>query len=416
VLLVRCDDAVAPAQLATASWDMQKSITSRGPASQLTLRAQSLAGTVLTRVANRAADLVRVAAYIYAADQELSRGGPADVYGQQWRWSITLCVPVADPAFWQQDLVQSCLANVVSFLTDDHWDFCFSPGSAADQQIALDVREDAVMQYPNVVVLFSGGADSLCTAVEAVAEQGARPVLVSHRSAPNVDSRQRALVDAMRQRFPQWAFAHLSFWIHRRGAEAADSSQRSRAFLFASLRAAVASELGIARVLLGDNGIVSLNLPINGQLVGTLASRSTHPTFISMFNDFVSAVLPTPVRVSNPLQFQTRPEVLGILAHTGHEALLQETNSCSRGRGRPLAVPHCGYCSQCVDRRFGSIAAGLEEHDLAEGYELDIFTHVLPEGEARTVAESYVRFARDIDALPDDGLFDAYPQLSCGPC
>ncbi len=154
-----------------------------------------------------------------------------------------------------------------------------------------------------------------------------------------------------------------------------------------------------------------MNLPFTGQLVGALASRSTHPNFIRLFNDLITAVLPSPLRVENPLLLRTRAEVLGILAEARCAELLQETNSCSRGRGRPLATPHCGFCSQCVDRRFGAIAAGLEEHDLAERYGLDVFTQPLPAGEPRTIAESYVRFARELHATADEQLFDAYPQL-----
>jgi hypothetical protein len=217
---VRCDDAVVPAPVDAASWDRRTPITSRGPTAQLTLRAQSLAGTVLTRVAERAADLVRIGAYVYAADQVLPRGGPSDVYGQHWRRSITLCLPVADPDFWGQEAIRSRLAAVLSFLTDDQWEFHLSPATAEAQQIPLDVREDAVLRHPNALVLFSGGADSLCATVEAVAEQGLLPVLVSHRPAPHIDVRQQALVDALQHRLPTWGFPHLRYsWSigHHRG-------------------------------------------------------------------------------------------------------------------------------------------------------------------------------------------------------
>jgi hypothetical protein len=164
-------------------------------------------------------------------------------------------------------------------------------------------------------------------------------------------------------------------------------------------------------VLLGDNGIVSLNLPISAQLVGALASRSTHPKFLHLFNAFIGDLTATPISVINPLGTRTRAEVLGILTQAHCSELLAETNSCSHTRGRPSATPHCGYCSQCVDRRFGSIAAGLEDMDLPEQYGTDIFISDLPEGEARTVAESYVRFARRVHEAGDDELFDLFPQL-----
>jgi len=409
--LVRCDGATPSAELARESWTVQKSISWRGPSANLNLRAQSLAGTVLTKVEDRAADLVRIASYVYAADREISRGGSADVYGKQWRRHIAMCLPVTDPGFWAQESIRARLATTLSFLTDDTWEFEFSPGSPENRQLPLDLREHVVLSNPDSVILFSGGADSLCTTVEAVSARGEKPVLVSHRSSLMVDSRQKALVAHLRHRLGASDFPHLSFWVHRKGSDAVDTSQRSRGFLFASLGAAVAGELSISRVLLGDNGVVSLNLPISGQLVGALASRSTHPKFIRLFNDLVTEVLQSRVRVSNPLNARTRPEVLAILPPANAQELLQKTTSCSRVRGQPSAKPHCGFCFQCVDRRFGSIAAGLEEHDLEERYGLDIFCEALREGEARTTAESYLRFARGIAELSDEQILIEYPQL-----
>ena len=35
--------------------------------------------------------------------------------------------------------------------------------------------------------------------------------------------------------------------------------------------------------------------------------------------------------------------------------------------------PHCGQCSQCIDRRFAILAAGQEHEDPAEAYKVDLF-------------------------------------------
>ncbi len=249
--LFRCDDADVPRSVAAAYGNVEKKIVTRGPSPSLTLRAQSLAETVLARVEARAGDLVRIASYVYAADQEVSRGGQADVYGDRWRRRIAMCIPVTDPAFWSQDTVCAQLARVLSFLTDDAWEFRFSCAPAEYRQINLDLGPAELLGEPDSVVLLSGGADSLCTAIEAVAFEGRRPILVSHRTAPNLDARQGALAEALRGRFAEWSFPHLSFWIHRRRSEPADSSQRSRAFLYACLGAAVASETAIPDVLSG---------------------------------------------------------------------------------------------------------------------------------------------------------------------
>ncbi len=111
--LFRCDDADVPSSVAATHRSAEKQIRTYGPSPSLTLSVQSLAETVLTRVEARAADLVRIAAYAYAADQEVSRGGQADPYGDRWRRHITMCIPVSEPGFWKQDEVCSGLAQVL---------------------------------------------------------------------------------------------------------------------------------------------------------------------------------------------------------------------------------------------------------------------------------------------------------------
>src|SRR5438067_10560014 len=225
--LVRCDDAIVPTELDRGSWPAQKAIYARGPGVNLNLRAQSLESTVITKVEDRAADLVRIAAYVYAADQELSRGGAADVYGRDWRRHIVMCIPVTDPLFWMSDPIRGRLAAVLTFLTEDEWEFYFSAAGPEEHQLPLEVNPRPVLGEPDTVLLFSGGADSLCALVEAIAAGGARPVIVSHRPSPLVSRRQTALLRELRLRFSKWALPHLSFWIHRRGADALDTSQRS---------------------------------------------------------------------------------------------------------------------------------------------------------------------------------------------
>src|SRR5207253_2158033 len=132
---------------------------------------------------------------------------------------------------------------------------------------------------------------------------------------------------------------------------------------------------------------------------------------LALFNALAAEVLPTPVVVRNPLWDRTRAEGLGLLREHGVAALLWLTHSCSHARGRPRHQPFCGYCSQCVDRRFGVLAAHVEEHDPVSRYALDVFVQCLPEGEPRTVALSYVQFARTVRQLSDDTLFNDYPQL-----
>jgi len=62
---------------------------------------------------------------------------------------------------------------------------------------------------------------------------------------------------------------------------------------------------------------------------------------------------------------------------------------------------HCGRCSQCLDRRFGALAAGLGEDDPPEMYEVDLLTGAREDATDRTMAESFVRHALELKDLTD---------------
>lgn len=408
-VLVVCDNASVPSRFVGPGWTV-KEIRSRGLEADLNLHLQGLGNVLRQQVSPRSADLVRIAAYAHRADTMISRGGQRDAHGSWWKRRLALCIPVADPDYWNDPSVEGQLTAALGFATGDTWEATFSKGDDDLSQLPLDVQTQEILGAPKAVTLLSGGVDSLCGILEAAAN-GERPVAVGHWSTPAHAVRQRNLLKAASERLSAWNFPHLGFQIHRRGAIWADNSQRSRAFLFASLGAAVAGEIGVQQVYLADNGPVSLNLPINDQLVGALASRSTHPKFLNLFNRFVNGMFPAPVVLSNPLATRTRAEVMGVLKTARCEHLLPMTLSCSSWQRLPASTPHCGVCSQCVDRRFATIAAGLEDYDPEARYRSDVFLDDLERWQARTTVESYVRFAQRVFSMDNDQLFLAFPQL-----
>ncbi|MDQ3656579.1 MAG: hypothetical protein M3457_16075 [Chloroflexota bacterium] len=404
-----CDDAAVPEELAGEGAELQH-IRSRGPEATLDLRIEDLYHLVLSEVSGRHADLVRLAAFAYRADLAVSRGGERD--SDAWRWSrhLTLCVPVTDPDFWNAESIRAGLSATLGFLTGDRWDFWFGLARPEDRQIPLQVSARDLYAEPGVVTLFSGGLDSLCTLVES-AMKGERPVPLGHWPSPRHERRQKDLIDALRQHNPAWSFPLLGAHIVRRGHEPKESTQRSRGFLFGCLASAVAAEIGAPKVYLADNGPISLNLPINDQLVGALASRATHPKYLERLNGLMNLVLRQPVVISNPLQFRTRPEALGILRTARVESFIGLTHSCSNGARLPAATPQCGGCSQCIDRRFATIAANLEPYDPADRYQQDVFVDVLDPWDRAMTAYSYARFARTVSQLDEDALFLRFMEL-----
>lgn len=408
--VVRCDGAPNPPGARKLRGAKKLDIRSRGPTAKLNLRVRPISDSLGVEVAGRAEDLARIASYAYWADQMVSRGGDADLYGDGWKRNFLMSVPVSDPDFWNAQPIRQRLEDALLFASEDHWRFHFAKAEF-DQQIPLGTDPLETRKHPDSVLLFSGGTDSLCATVEAVAKCGARPILLSHHSTSFIDHRQEQLLTDLRKVLgDRWFLPRLSMLVNKAKTRERDTAQRTRSFLFASLAAAVASALGLPRVILADNGVVSLNLPVNDQLVGALASRSTHPKFIHFFNELAREALPHSPQLENSLWNRTRAEALQILKTANARELLQESNSCSRTRGLPNVTPHCGTCLQCVDRRFASMAAGLETYDLPELYRQDIFRDELTDNPL-TMAASYYRHAFRVHSLTEDDLFSEFPQL-----
>ena len=293
---------------------------------------------------------------------------------------------------------------------DDDWDFRFVPATEQQtQQLTLSDRVTVPDAEAEVVIPFSGGIDSLTTVVEEL-RAGRRPLLISHASSHVPESARSKLLKGLRELFPGRNIGRVSTKASRIGAEAIERTNRSRSFFFASIAMVAATQRKTGDVLLPDNGWASVNPRINDQLLGALATRSTHPRFIRLFNELTQLAFEDAPEVRNPFWDQTRVDVLERLRDAGGAPLLSSTRSCAAGRNHRRETPHCGRCSQCIDRRFASEAARLTGHDPPEAYAFDIFAGDLTPT-TKSLGLSYVRAARKIDRLSDDGLFEEFPEL-----
>ena len=182
-------------------------------------------------------------------------------------------------------------------------------------------------------------------------------LLVTHQAAPMTMRVQGALYQSLRSLHPQRVH-----WLPVNGTlvgrPAAETTQRSRSFLFAALGYAAASLLKVRRVRFFENGVVSVNLPISRQVIGTMATRTTHPRTLQLIGEVLKRIADDPIEIDNPYARMTKSEVVAHLRDLGGAGLIGETRSCSGVRQRTVEHPHCGCCSQCLDRRFAVLAAG----------------------------------------------------------
>jgi hypothetical protein len=185
--LVVCDGVTVPVDLEREAWTVRDELWSSGADKNVHLFGEHRGQTILSSIVDLYFDLIQIASYVYAADQQLPRGGiRRDVYGKQFRRTITLCLPVNNPEFWSRPEIIAPLRDALQFATDDQWFLRFAATPGGDEKRQLPIlkgeEESSLLGRPDCVALFSGGADSLCAVIAAV-EQGRRPLLVSHSSA-----------------------------------------------------------------------------------------------------------------------------------------------------------------------------------------------------------------------------------------
>lgn len=376
------------------------------------LHADRIAAALVRPIEPRLQDLLDIAAYVFAADSSVSRGGPTGPdMGEEWHRKFDFRIPVRDAPFWSRPEVIAALTDAVTFLTDDIVGFSFSARAADEpEQPFLDFDEKGPAFAADEVLLFSGGLDSFAGALEMLNTSDKHVVLVTHRSSQKAVTRQRKLGDYLRNRFPgQVLQIHVA--AHRVGGEAREATQRSRSFLFAALGQVVARMFGAERQHFFENGIIGHNLPLSPQVVGTMATRTTHPLALRKLEHLMMLVGDgSGAAIRNPYQWLTKTDVVRRIAEHDAAEQIRHAVSCTSIREQNTLHTHCGACSQCLDRRFAMLAAGLAAEDPSEMYGTDVLFGPREKDRSRTMALEWTRHAVRLAGIDDRAFLSTFGQ------
>jgi len=306
-----------------------------------------------------AVDLCIVALALTAADTRVSRAVHAQ---DRWSRELTLDIPVSNPTLWLS--VEPLLATMLSFLTGDRWQFRFRA-----RPIGLDLLAPPASGFTfgprHEVCLFSGGLDSFIGAID-LCDQTKSPLLVSHYWDGETSKSQSLCIEALKENFPDLPISHLrarvGFGHDILGTGSSENTLRGRSFLFFSLAVLAADALGGDQVIhVPENGLISLNVPLDPLRLGALSTRTTHPYYMARFNDFLASLGLT-IRLANSYGFKTKGEMV---RECRDQKLIARaaanTMSCSspaKARWQSQTPKHCGYCVPCLIRR-ASLKAGL---------------------------------------------------------
>jgi hypothetical protein len=298
-------------------------------------------------------DLLVLATHVHAADTRISRKTESK---DAWTREIRLVVPVSDPSRWNN--ANPVLSRILGFLTGDRWTVGFRSRPKKFSRIVI--RDDAQLIAPpfDSVNLFSGGLDSLIGAIDAL-EQGHTPLFVSHAGEGAVSKPQENCFDALQKHYNKNSSERLRVWMNFskklvRGV-APEETTRGRSFLFFALGVFSGTALpGDLILRVPENGLISLNVPLDPLRLGALTTRTTHQFYIARWNELLMR-LGMPGTIENPYWDKTKGEMAANCSNNKLlKALIPKSMSCSsptKGRYQGHAAEHCGYCLPCLIRR-----------------------------------------------------------------
>ena len=380
----------------------------------MNLRIDQISRRLASNIPDVLTDMLEVAAYVYCADQFTARGTrQMTAMGAGWRRRFHFKIPVRRLDVWTRPDVREALRETLEFLSEDEFHFEFvESAKPLPLQSYLPLEDSGAQSFsPDEIILFSGGLDSLAGTVDAVMGTGKRVALVSHQASKMIISKQNGLVGHLRERTRPGSLFFIPVAINKGNEEAAEFTQRTRSFMFASLALVVARMFDRNHLSFYENGVVSINLPIAEHVLGARASRTTHPRFLADCSRLFSLLLSDTFSLHNPFLWKTKSDVVRVLAQNQVSDLISNTFSCTRVREATKSGQHCGVCSQCVDRRFGVLAAGLSAYDLAENYAVDLFTGAHETGSALTMMEGFVLRAQKLATMSQQAFVASYGQI-----
>lgn len=390
------------------------SLNLHGTNRNVVLKATDISRKLASNIPQHLIDLLEVASYVYCADLQQSRGGIASFdYGSKWRRSFHFVIPVRCPEMWSAVAGQK-LSQALSFIADEHYEFSFvhGPDLPGNTDPYFEFPKDSALgSSADQVLLYSGGLDSLGGVIQSAATEHRQVALVSHRSSGKVAGYQAKLVQLFKEMNRETRVFHVPIWVHQTGMNGQEATQRTRGFLYSALACAVAAMYGLKTIHFYENGITSLNLPISEQIVGARASRSTHPQAQQHLADFYSSLLEEPFDIRAPFVWKTKTDVVNLVGDAGYARLIDASRSCLHVRDSTNAETHCGKCSQCISRRFGTLASRYAQYDTPGLYKFDLLTDERAQGSDRILLESYMRFAEEIRELSDTEFLVRFPEF-----
>ena len=341
---------------------------SSGPRIQLAFNVKDYARCIGS-INDLAFEFAYFCAVIYGCDRSEKRETSDS---DRWTREFDLTIPVSDPDLWNQ--ASPVAQSMLEFLTGDLWHLKFIPFTEPLLGKSFRIHRGKFRKRPRMsgdaVSLFSGGMDSLIGVINWLEENPSSSAVLAGTNdsdAEGAKSDQKRLLAHFEDKYPgRYQYYRARVGIIGKGA---DTNFRSRSLTFIGNAVLAASFLDDKTpVLIPENGAIALNFPLTPARAGSMSTRTVHPLFINLLNEFMSTLGIRHV-VENPYHLFTKGEMVQqCLNPTFLHAAYSDSVSCGKRKRDRIwwsntHVHGCGVCVPCIFRRSALLSAEYAEEE-----------------------------------------------------
>ena len=311
---------------------------------------------------------------IYGCDRAVKRDVPGS---DRWTREFSVRIPVKNSDKWNN--AKHLAEYMLEFLTGDLWhlDFISMTTPLFGRQFWEKRKSFRKLRQisGNAVSLFSGGLDSLIGTINWLEENTNSDLVLASTydaQAENSKADQERLINHIQDCYP----GRTKRFVSRIGlcSDGEDTNFRSRSLAFIGNALIAAGFLdNNTPILIPENGAIAINFPLSSAREGSLSTRTVHPTFISLLNEFLDT-LEYDYKINNPYCLLTKGQMVKDCKNQNLlKAIYSDSVSCGkRGFDRQYwSNKHargCGVCVPCIFRRAALFNAGYSEEEF--GYNL----------------------------------------------
>lgn len=308
---------------------------------------------IFSQISSPILDLLYISSFVYLADCTSPRSQTIT----NWERNIKLNIPVLNIELMNE--IKPDLVAALNFLSGDYWQIEFRKRDYEEtERYQLDKTKQLKIPEPfDCVSMLSGGLDSCIGAINLL-EERKKPLFVGcHGRGASVKPYQNKIFYLLKNKYNLSNNCFKQFSLERNAnGQIGELTTRSRSFYFFMHGIAMADIYKVNEVIIPENGVISLNIPLTWSRLGSSSTRTTHPYYMSILNTILKK-LGTSIYLTNPYQFKTKGEMM--LECKNHDLLKDVaslTMSCSHPSDRysgeeSIKDSHCGYCVPCTIRR-----------------------------------------------------------------